>query len=298
LPRTHNKDFFYKYTTANTAKTILRTCSLRWSSPLLFNDPFDHQARYLLPFSQDDFILKCESAIERIIFGDEVSLEFPTTLGSLLSLMRSGRDKLPKDEVMAQLRDGIKKTAAGLQKFEDKVNQYLLEQLEKTRVLCVSEHNDNVIMWSHYADEHKGIVMRLRCIEELDNNLLIARKMKYQKKYPAIADLDDFIKLSTGEKNINYYEKLMDIAYIKHEVWAYEDEWRVVTEIDTEENKNLYNDYQEYPRVFDALYFGCRISESDKGEIIDMLSGDLVHVEIFQAKKKAQEFGLQFERIR
>jgi len=110
--------------------------------------------------------------------------------------------------------------------------------------------------------------------------------------------LDDFIKLSTGEKNINYYEKLMDIAYIKHEVWAYEDEWRVVTEIDTEENKNLYNDYQEYPRVFDALYFGCRISESDKGEIIDMLNGNLGHVEIFQAKKKAQEFGLQFERIR
>ena len=264
----------------------------------MFNDPFDHQARYLLPFSQDDFILKCESTFERIIYGDEVSFEFPTTLGSLLSLMHSLRDKFPKDELIAKLRDGIKKTAFKLQKFEDNVNQLLLKQLKKTRVLCVSEHNDNVIMWSHYADEHKGIVIRLRCIEELDNNLLIARKMKYQKKYPAIANLDDFIKLSIGEKNINYYEKLMDIAYIKHEVWAYEDEWRVVKEIDTEENKNLYNDYQEYPQVFDALYFGCRISESDKDEIIDILNGDFRHVEIFQSKKKAQEFGLQFERIR
>jgi hypothetical protein len=286
--------------TVDTAKSILRTCSLRWSSPILFNDPFDNQVRYLLPFSQDEFVPKYKEAIKRIIFGEEaVILNSLTPLGILFSLMRSERENLTKEEIIAELRGSIEKTAERLQMFEDKFNQLICQQLEKTRVLCVSEHNDNVVMWSHYADEHRGVVMRLQCIDELENNLLIARKMQYQNKYPTIAKLDDFIKLSTGEININYYEKnIMEIAYIKYESWAYEDEWRVVTIEDPKENKNLYNDYKEYPQVFGAMYFGCRISKSDKDEIIDMLSGDLVHVEIFQAKKKAQEFGLQFERIR
>jgi hypothetical protein len=32
---------FFKYVTANTARTILENGTLRWSSPAMFNDPFD-----------------------------------------------------------------------------------------------------------------------------------------------------------------------------------------------------------------------------------------------------------------
>ncbi len=39
--RRHDRRVFYKYVTAEVAKIILATRKLRWSSPLLFNDPFD-----------------------------------------------------------------------------------------------------------------------------------------------------------------------------------------------------------------------------------------------------------------
>lgn len=39
--RTHERHVFYKYMSANTAKIVLENCSLRWSSPTIFNDPFD-----------------------------------------------------------------------------------------------------------------------------------------------------------------------------------------------------------------------------------------------------------------
>jgi hypothetical protein len=32
---------FYKYTTAKTARSILEKGTLQWSSPALFNDPFE-----------------------------------------------------------------------------------------------------------------------------------------------------------------------------------------------------------------------------------------------------------------
>ena len=34
---------FYKYTTAKTARPILEKSALQWSSPTVFNDPFDMQ---------------------------------------------------------------------------------------------------------------------------------------------------------------------------------------------------------------------------------------------------------------
>lgn len=38
---THNRTHFYKYAGSHTAKLILSNRRLRWSSPSLFNDPFD-----------------------------------------------------------------------------------------------------------------------------------------------------------------------------------------------------------------------------------------------------------------
>jgi hypothetical protein len=39
--RRHDRQFFFNYVTAAVAKIVLTTRKLRWSSPLLFNDPFD-----------------------------------------------------------------------------------------------------------------------------------------------------------------------------------------------------------------------------------------------------------------
>ncbi len=39
--RKHNRDSFYKYVSSNTAKKIRVNQTLRWSSPVEFNDPFD-----------------------------------------------------------------------------------------------------------------------------------------------------------------------------------------------------------------------------------------------------------------
>jgi hypothetical protein len=39
----HGKYAFFKYYTADSAKLTLKNTSRKWSTPLLFNDPFDNQ---------------------------------------------------------------------------------------------------------------------------------------------------------------------------------------------------------------------------------------------------------------
>ncbi len=39
--RQNDRKSFFKYMSPGTAKTVLENSTLRWSSPILFNDPFD-----------------------------------------------------------------------------------------------------------------------------------------------------------------------------------------------------------------------------------------------------------------
>ena len=50
----HDKKYFFKYTSAKTAKLILQNKTLKYSSPILFNDPFDVQTEILFNFKIDD----------------------------------------------------------------------------------------------------------------------------------------------------------------------------------------------------------------------------------------------------
>lgn len=297
MPRTHERDYFFKYMTSGTAKVVLSNSSLRWSSPLLFNDPFDHQIDFNFDFTETEFVESYLKAFEQVIFGsDEVSFDIDTRPGALNSVMRQKRNELNKNDALKELKRGVEETARKLEAFKDNVNAELQKHLKNVRVLCVSEAHDNVVMWSHYANDHKGVVMRLQCIDEIDNTLLAAKKIGYNKKLPVIASLDEMVKNTLGIQKHNYAKLFTDLSYVKHNDWQYEREWRVA--FPEAATTGLHKDIQENPRVFGSVYMGCRIEPVDETDILSLLRGPLSHVEVYKATKRKVEFGLDFERIR
>ena len=64
--------------------------------------------------------------------------------------------------------------------------------------LCLSENNSSVLMWSHYADNHKGICIEYD-FESIKNNKLI-----YYSLFPVnyTAKPIDIYDLVNSEKNI------------------------------------------------------------------------------------------------
>jgi hypothetical protein len=64
--KTHDKEFFYKYTRADRALEIVDTLTVWWCSPLLFNDPFDTQISLRYGFSFDTVPEVLAGRIERI----------------------------------------------------------------------------------------------------------------------------------------------------------------------------------------------------------------------------------------
>lgn len=298
MPRSHDRTHFYKFATFDTACKILETCKLRWSSPLLFNDPFDHQLEIIFGFDKQEFQHTFLNELERLIFEpDDIYIDPHNPLGYFLNLMRKNRNKLSREELKRESQTAIITGFENVKKYLDEINHGIIQQLKSTRVLCVTENHTNVVMWSHYADSHRGVVFKLNCINEIDNNLLVARKIDYTDKLPIIASLDDFIKNLTGQKALDLSTSMLNLPYTKSLDWSYEKEWRLsILEYDSK--GDLYNEYQENPLVFGAIYLGCNMLQENEKKIIKLLNGQFNHVEVFKAHKSNINFELEFERIK
>lgn len=112
MPRTHERDSFYKYMTVGTAKAVLTNTSLRYSSPLLFNDPFDHQIDFNFDFTEEGYVEKYLETLAHAVFGsEEINFAINTRQGELHAQMRKYRNNLNKGEILNELRPAVVETA-------------------------------------------------------------------------------------------------------------------------------------------------------------------------------------------
>ena len=120
-----------------------------------------------------------------------------------------------------------------------------IERMEKRiGIRCFSATYNNILMWSHYADKHKGF-----CIE-FDASLLTARslgeiiKVRYVNKMPTYL-------------GINSIDIKRFLCY-KYKDWAYEKEYRLIC------LKKETPQFEFPMNAITKVYFGCRMDENAK----------------------------------
>lgn len=103
---------------------------------------------------------------------------------------------------------------------------------ERVFVSFFSEIKDSILMWSHYANDHKGI-----CIEFNFNELGI-EDIRTRLLFPVIYNdiLFDATRYLESMKNNRKFNNLMPIcsAINKFKKWSEEKEWRIVSTFHSE----------------------------------------------------------------
>lgn len=295
----HDRDYLYKYASAETAKKILENRTVKWSSPRLFNDPFDMQFRLHFSFERAEF----KQAVMRKIkerLTDRASDRMTSTTAPLpfaLDLLRSIAPPMSGEEVEAKFENAV---AMGIDKMMKEGLAALHEKTKdvsrKLMVFCVSEIHDNLLMWAHYTDMHEGAVIKFKCIPEHDTALCAAFQVKYQDEMPRLDSLDDLVAVIFGEKEPQR-DTFKRIAYTKSSEWAYEKEWRCIAYLRDPDGHD-FELITVAPQEIDALYLGCRMRDSHKKDLMALLVDDFSNVAVFVAKKNDKMFKLDFERIR
>jgi hypothetical protein len=289
----------FKFVTADTAVKVLTNKTLRWSSPDSFNDPFEFRSPFEFGFEleqlKEPFLRRASTLITQ---KDDPDLFEDNPVTDVIRKARAHRlGAGDPANVQDLFRRGFPQYVDRLkQGFESDRNVWL--EMKKTyRVLCLSAVRDNILMWSHYADEHKGAVLEFQPKIELGTEMRGARIVEYSKEVPVAVTLEQFLLYITGQgAKPRPQDPFVKSVYTKSSDWSYENEWRILSKEEQEERGPIsYRPF--HPQELAAIYFGCRMSDSDMESIRSAVSGWESHVSFFQMRVERIRYELTAEPV-
>ena len=282
VERKHSRTNFFKYMSASTAEIVLTNRTLRWSSPILFNDPFDVPRKLAINVGPNDIrdsLLKRHIHLIKNPPSDLSDVEEKLRL--IVETVKSENSERLTSEVVETIEQSMH--AEPINSFGlDVLRDHWEKSIHDMRILCLCESQTKTPMWYHYADEYTGVVLEFLCNDESDSSWRIAEPIQYIEDDPLVSTAEGWAKLLTmpREKAVALLFKVC--MYEKSEDWAYEREWRVAS-FKRPSDEGDYSDYKFGANEIGGLYLGPLVSSKHKQTLI-VAARKYPNVEIYDSK--------------
>lgn len=237
---------FYNYN--EQALSVLINKTVWFAKPESLNDPFD-----------------C-----KIFFDNSINLqELQNFLPRYMNFKGISEKQL--EEEMQEIRGSRGQLDPEFIKIWGTVLKAADEQLTNSGVFCLSQCNDNILMWAHYADNHKGFCIEFERSSQNDlGDYEKTRDVKYRPDYPTISPLSPYAF------DLKFFTKAID--------WKYEKEWILINE--------KGDIALPLPGDISAIIFGLKMSSQNKTTIKNILF-DNPNIMYRQAEKVPNSFKLK-----
>jgi|GEM_PF-1574391 len=153
-------------------------------------------------------------------------------------------------------------------------------QLEKKwGMICMSRTIEELLLWSHYGDSHKGMALAFSFPESSD-----VVKVEYTKERLSI-DLQN-----GGELGPALHKAFKQLLGHKHEGWSYEQEYRFVVPVDkaTKEDGHFWKELPEEYLSGVVLGCLCPVTEDDMKHFL--LEHEFKTVAVSRAKMNPRNY--------
>ncbi|MCC6244971.1 MAG: DUF2971 domain-containing protein [Gemmatimonadaceae bacterium] len=247
-----------KYLTADTAIKVLTSKSLRWSSPLIFNDAFDVQ-RDWVHLDEEEFV----EATIAILFEYLDNGREPTNAAArhLLGIVRRQGDTFNR-VVFAAFHRWVFQVAAleKLRGAEHELKQVWRNRVERMRILCLSDDPGISSMWATYADSNAGVVLRLESSDARDSIWLGAEPVIYTDAPPRLPPASVWVRTimeNGGAHDWDHY--LREFQFVKQLQWQYEREYRVIA-FQKAEEEGHFSEWRFFTEDVREIVLGPRIA--------------------------------------
>lgn len=250
---------FYKYRSLQTldqqcfVEAMVLRGEIYFAAPTSFNDPFD-----LRP------TLSVEAAAEQQR-GHAVKLSRKRYPDRSEAEHEQFADDLLNDVYHPDHIEGVRRF----------MEEGIVRTLSKVGLFCVSESRDNLLMWAHYANEHKGVCL---VFDGLHEQMAEAQKVQY-------SDLRIPVNLIT-----DHPDTMVDKALLtKSSQWKYEEEWRLIDHIGGTGVKAFH------PNVITGVIIGARAPDPVVSTVRSWAKRRTEPLEILRARISETEFKLIIE---
>jgi hypothetical protein len=266
---------------------------LRWKAPQLFNDPFEFKSPFEFGFEWEELEVPLIDEMTRLVTQPEqpdLIEDGPTT-----SQIRNHRiayaasEHSPSD--VRRWYEGVVASIIDKLRSEDERYDRIWGTMKREwRVLCFSAVPNNILMWSHYAENHTGAVLAFEPCIESGSELGAAKAVYYSSEVYTATSLEKFVAFLTSQRpKPNNEMAFQRSAFTKSLDWGYEEEWRILTK-DTREG--LFSDRPFDQKELVAIYFGCRTSAKSKDKILEICRSLGTSIEFFDMRDERIRFEL------
>jgi hypothetical protein len=274
----------YRYFNSHALES-LQANALKVSRVSEYNDPFDTKPQIVGVMTRAKARETYERRLQQPDFIARCFQEWPQfqTVDALLTHLDARKERT-LDLLMLQNEDTKRA-------FLDVSNSVSDKHL---RVVCFSADalpRNEVLLWSHYADHHKGC--RIGFNFPKDKPELSIEPVTYQDKR---AELD----VTIDPEGPEFLQMIRRNLRIKSTAWSYEHEHRLITipqrcfSVQTHPSIELIRLDPEWVRRVD---FGARFDQLERAKFIASVSNSHPHATFFQSWYHPSEFALCYDAV-
>ncbi len=277
----------YKYLSSNRVDVFLN-CKIRYTQLGDFNDPYELNPHIDAIVGKEEIIKLTQANLPKLVEEEYEKHPIVHTLISKAEFLE-----------LAELQENsVLKSMTILEPLILKLLPSSLQNVFNSSIgaLSLSEDPKNELMWSHYAEEHRGYILGFDSTHSYFNQpvsgsdeLRYLRKINYTKTRPNI-----------NLMNTNGVELFLT----KSINWQYELEWRIIrpfTEATEVLDKNPYPIYLfSFPeKAFSEVILGFRMSDEKKKIIQHKLANDdnYSHIKLYQAQLDESDFMIHLKSV-
>ncbi|MFQ1657339.1 DUF2971 domain-containing protein [Aeromonas veronii] len=277
----------YKYTSIQTAEIVIKNQSLRWSSPLIFNDleecqftPFTKEKYFDAISKYKDILINC--ANRQLVYDVNRYSDVTNTLIEVIKMAL--KDGKFSPEHLLDMTSNL------FGDPESDYRNYINEALVRCfRVLCVTEDCDNKLMWGYYADQNYGCAIEFEHLYSERPRLLREGYVRYHDNLNPRSNPLDILLYGETEEVRNLM--IQDVIFSKRKLWSHENEYRlmfsenfgvITTEINMQtKQKNISVEYQpeslftdvKFPKeAIKSIIFGARTTKDCIDRVLGLAS--------------------------
>ena len=282
----------FKYLSLETARIVLASSRLRWSTPPLLNDPFDLGFDLHLDVDSGRVKAMALDLLWRDYLDDTRPPPSPGFAQWKTAALLTGL-RLDRASFDAEIGPEIERRIRHPEALR-RMNGDLRASLGRVKLLCLTERPDSILMWAHYGQQHFGAVLRFTLIGE-NNAFREARPVVYLAEMPRLADEEGLARMIAGRAEDPKVVTARQI-YTKADVWAYEKEWRIQFGYGRDPDAP-FEDLRFGEEQLTGLILGCRMPEADRTALTALARALNPEVEILVTRPAARAFRIDLETI-
>lgn len=309
------KTTIYKYLDEKGALATIKGKSVLLRTPLEYNDPFDCEFSASKEETKRAFNLFLNYQLFKKLYDflfvdNKANRQLKNIAKIHKKLIQIAASNIKKTMEYAEqsfllfYRPRIykllnKKKPELLKEFDEAIRKGMVKIKKSILVCCFGSNNESILMWSHYANKHKGACIEYK-IDDVDFDIV-----DYQEQMPEF-ELYKALSVVFGHEfaeekiyDIDKYKFILSPLLTKSIDWKYEGEIRCIFS-KKKQNPKIYEKTEKGKKLLllkmpkiQAVYVGCKATKGFVNKILKQCS----EIPVYKMQKAKDKYGVVVENL-